>query len=49
MRSDIYPDVFLSKVFQIRDELNDSGEVVSNERLATIILDTLPEKDALHN
>ena len=43
-RSDIDPDMFLSKVFQLRDELNDSGEVISNERLVTIILDALPEK-----
>ena len=46
MRSDIDPDVFFSQVFQLRDEFNDSGEVVSNERLATtgIILDALPEE-----
>ena len=43
MRSDIDTDVFLSKVFQ-PDELNDLGEVVSNERMATIILDALPEE-----
>ena len=44
MRSDIDPDVFLSEVFQLRDELSDLGKVVSNERLATIILDALPEE-----
>ena len=43
MKSDIDPDVFLSKVFQIRDELIDLGEDVSDERLTTIILDELPE------
>ena len=44
MRSNIDHDVFLSEVFQLRDELNDLGEVVSNERLTTIILDALPEE-----
>ena len=44
MKSDIDPDVFLSEVFQLRDELSDLGKVVSNERLATIILDALPEE-----
>ena len=44
MMSGINPDVFLSEVVQLRDELNDLGEVVSNERLTTVILDALPEK-----
>ena len=44
MRSNIDHDVFLSEVFQLRDELSDLGEVVSNERLTTIILDALPEE-----
>ena len=43
MRSDVDPDVFLSKVFQLRDELDDLGETVTGERLTTIILDALPE------
>ena len=43
MRSDVDLDVFLSDVLQLRDELNDLGNVVSNERLATIILDELPK------
>ena len=44
MRSDIDPDVLLSKVFQLRDELDDLGETVIDERLTTIILDALPEE-----
>ena len=44
MRSDINPDVFLSEFFQLRDELSDLGEVVSNKSLVTIILDALPEE-----
>ena len=44
MRSDIDSDVFLSEVFQLRDELDDLGETVTDERLETIILDALPEE-----
>ena len=44
MISDIDPDVFLSEVFHLGDELSDLGEFVSNERLAAVILDALPEK-----
>ena len=44
MRSDIDPDVFLSEVFQLRDDLSDLSEVVSNERSTAIILDTLPKE-----
>ena len=44
MRSDVDPDVFLSDVCQLRDELDDLGETVTDERLATIILDALPEE-----
>ena len=44
IRSDINPDVFLSEVFQLCDELSDLGEAVSDERLTTIILDALPEE-----
>ena len=44
MRSDIDQDVFLSKVFQLRDELSDLGEAISDEPLTTIILDALPEE-----
>ena len=36
MRSDTDPDVFLSEVFQFRDELNDLGEAVTDERLTKI-------------
>ena len=36
--------MFVSEVFQLRDELNDLEEAVSDERLTTIILDALPEK-----
>ena len=43
MRSDISPDVFLSEVFQLRDELDDLGETITDERLTTIILDALPK------
>ena len=43
MGSDIDPDVFLSDVFQLH-ELSYLGEVVSNERLTTNILDALPEE-----
>ena len=44
MRSHIDSDVFLSEVFQLREELSDLSEVISNERLTTIILDALPEE-----
>ena len=44
MRFNIDHDVFISKDFQLRDELSDLGEVVSNEHLTTIILDALPEE-----
>ena len=44
MSSDIDPDVFLSQVYQLRDEFGDLGEIVSNERLNTAILDALPEE-----
>ena len=44
MRSNTDPDVFPSKVFQQRDELSGLGEVVSNERLTTIILDVLSKE-----
>ena len=43
MRPDIDPDVFLSEVFQLRDELNDLGEVITNKRFTIIILDALPD------
>ena len=36
--------MFLSEVFQLRDELNAFGEAVTDERLTTIILDALPEE-----
>ena len=46
MRSDIDPDVFLSEVFQLLDELNDYlGETVTDERLTTIILDEGKQND----
>ena len=44
IRSIIEPDVFLFDVFQIRDELNDLGEAVTDKRSTTIILDTLPKE-----
>ena len=44
MTPDIDADVFFSEVFQLRDKLSDLGEVVSSERLTTIILDALPEE-----
>ena len=37
-------DMFLSEIFQLRDELIDFGEAVSDERLATVILYALPEE-----
>ena len=43
MMSDVDPDAFLSEVFRLRHEVSDLGEIVSDERLTTIILDTLPE------
>ena len=46
MRSDVDPDVFLSEVFQLLDELNDHlGETVTDERLTTIILDEGKQND----
>ena len=44
MKSDIDPDVFLSEVFQLFDELIDLGEAVTDECLTTIILNALPEE-----
>ena len=42
MKPDTDPDVFLSEINQIRDELSVLDETVSTERLTTIILDALP-------
>ena len=44
MKLNIDHDVFLSEGFQLRNELSDLGEVVSNEHLTTIILDAFPER-----
>ena len=44
MKADPDIDVFLSKINQIRDEKSVLDEVVSTERLATIILDALPSE-----
>ena len=44
MRSNTDPGVFVSGVFQLRDELRDLSKVVSNERLTNVILDALPEE-----
>ena len=41
-RADTDPDVFLSEIHQTRDELSDLDEIVSTERLTTIILDAFP-------
>ena len=43
MRFDIDLDGFLSEEFQLRDELSDLGETVSNERLTTVLSDALPD------
>ena len=45
MRADTDPDVFLSEVHQLRDEVRNLGKVVSTERLTTIILDALPAEE----
>ena len=42
MKPNTDPDVFLSEINQIRDELDVLDETVSTERLPTIILDALP-------
>ena len=42
MNPDTDPDVFLSEINQIRDELSVLDETVSMERLTTIICDALP-------
>ena len=42
MELDTDPDVFLSEMNQIRDELGVLDETVSTERLTTIIHDALP-------
>ena len=41
------PNVLLSGIYQLRDELSDLGKVVSTERLATIIPDALPVEKCL--
>ena len=47
IRADLDLDVFMSEVFQVRNELSGLSNVVSNERLTTIILDALPEEKYL--
>ena len=42
MKPDTDPDVFLSEINHIRDELGVLDKTVSTERLTTIILDALP-------
>ena len=42
IKPDTDPDVFRSEINQIRDELGVFDEIVSMERLTTIILDALP-------
>ena len=44
MKPDTDPDVFLSAINQIRDELGVLDETISTERLTPIILDALPAK-----
>ena len=44
MRSDIDPDMFLSEVFQLRDELSDFEGAGFVERLTSITLDALLEE-----
>ena len=44
MRSDIDPNAIISEVFQLRDKLSDLGEVFSDERLTSIIIDALSEE-----
>ena len=44
MKPDTDPDVFMSEINQIRDELGVLDETVSTERLSTIILDALPSE-----
>ena len=39
MKADTSPDIFFSEVLQLRDDLNDVGEVVFNKRSTTFILD----------
>ena len=41
MRSDFDLDVFPSTTFQLRDELNELDEAVTDDRLATIIVDAV--------
>ncbi|CAM9961211.1 unnamed protein product, partial [Sphacelaria rigidula] len=35
------PDTFLSKVYQLRDELDNAGEAISEERLTDIVIEGL--------
>ena len=35
------PDTFLSRVYQLRDELENAGETVSEERMTDIVLEGL--------
>ena len=42
MKPDADPDVFMSEINQIRDELGVLDKTVSTERLTTTILDALP-------
>ena len=46
-RSDTNPNKCISEMFQLRSELSALGEVDSNERMTTIILDALPDETYL--
>ena len=44
IKADTYPDIYMSEINQLRDELNDLEEVTFSERLTIITLDVLPAK-----
>ena len=49
-RSEIDPEMIISEVFQLRDDLSGLGEVVSNERVTNIYHHRCaPRRDALSN
>ena len=48
MKDDTDSGVFISEIHQLRDKLSNLDEVVSTERLTTIILDALSAEYSTH-
>ena len=48
MKANTDYDVFMSEIYQLRDQVNDLDEVVPTEHLATVIIDALPAENIRH-